>query len=186
MGTRGEARDSEFGEFVVGRWAQLLRTAYLLTGDQHAAEDLVQTSLERTYVAWRRVSTADNPDAYVRRILINTHARRFRRARVEHLAGPTAAGAGIADGGQAREPHQQDQMTLADDRLALLRALGQLPARQRAVVVLRYWEDLSESQVAAVMQCSVGTVKSQAAKGLAKLRQLPALSDLMQNRSGRQ
>jgi RNA polymerase sigma-70 factor (sigma-E family) len=177
MGRRGEARDSEFGEFVVGCWARLLRTAYLLTGEQQAAEDLVQTSLERTYVAWQKVSRADNPDAYVRRILINIHARRFRRSRVEHVAGPTAAG--VVDGGKADQPLQQDQMTLVDDRLALLSALGQLPARQRAVVVLRYWEDLSESQVAAVMQCSTGTVKSQAAKGLAKLRQMPALSDLL-------
>ncbi|MER7790961.1 SigE family RNA polymerase sigma factor [Streptomyces sp. NPDC097640] len=167
MGDKTANRDEEFREFVTTRWPRLLRTAYLLSGDQHTAEDLVQSALVRAYVAWRRVSAADEPDAYVRRILVNEHARRHRRRLKEFLT--------FGPGDLAHQVTDRDRMALADDRAVLRHALAQLPPRQRQAVVLRYWEDLSESQVASTMGCSVGTVKSQAAKGLAKLRAALAL-----------
>ena len=140
MGDRKQARDAEFQGFVVGRWPRLMRTAFLLTGEQHAAEDLVQTTLEQVYVAWRRVGSADEPEAYVRRVMINAHARRHRRKLKEFLAPKD-------DSGLNREvPDSGDPIARADDRGALITALTQLPPRQRQAVVLRYWEDLSESQ----------------------------------------
>ncbi|AGS69242.1 ECF subfamily RNA polymerase sigma-24 subunit [Streptomyces collinus Tu 365] len=156
---------------MTGRWPRLMRTAFLLTGERHAAEDLVQSTLERVYVAWRRVGSADDPEAYVRRVMINAHARRHRRRLKEFLAPRDDAGLvrEVADAG--------DRMAQADDRDALLEALAQLPARQREAVVLRYWEDLTETQTAEAMGCSVGTVKSNAAKGIAKLRALPGLAE---------
>lgn len=173
MGDRKQARDEEFQRFVIGRWPRLMRTAFLLTGEQHAAEDLVQTTLEQVYVAWRRVGAADDPEAYVRRVMINAHARKHRRRLKEFLAPKD-------DSGLTHElPDQGDRIAQADDRSALLTALGQLPPRQREAVVLRYWEDLSESQAAEAMGCSVGAVKSNAAKGIAKLRAIPGLADMV-------
>ncbi|MEU1530325.1 SigE family RNA polymerase sigma factor [Streptomyces fagopyri] len=173
MGDRKQSRDEEFQGFVVGRWPRLLRTAFLLTGEQHAAEDLVQSTLEQVYVAWRRVDTADDPDAYVRRVMINAHARRHRRRLKEFLAPKD-------DSGLTYEvPEGADAMAQADDRSALLKALAQLPPRQREAVVLRYWEDLGEARVAEAMGCSVGAVKSNAAKGIAKLRAVPGLADMV-------
>ncbi|MEY2247637.1 SigE family RNA polymerase sigma factor [Streptomyces sp. SAS_267] len=175
MGDRKQARDAEFRSFVVGRWPRLMRTAFLLTGERHAAEDLVQTTLEQVYVAWRRVGSADEPDAYVRRVMINAHARRHRRKLKEFLAPKD-------DAGLSREvPDSGDPMARADDRGALVTALAQLPPRQRQAVVLRYWEDLSESQAAEAMGCSVGAVKSNASKGIAKLRVLPGLADTVKH-----
>ncbi|MET9844362.1 SigE family RNA polymerase sigma factor [Streptomyces ossamyceticus] len=171
MGDRKQARDEEFQSFLVGRWPRLLRTAFLLTGEQHAAEDLVQTTLEQVYAAWRRVASTDDPDTYVRRVMINAHARRHRRRLKEFLAPRT-------DSDLVPEvPDSGDRIAQADDRGALLTALSQLPPRQREAVVLRYWEDLSESQAAEAMGCSVGSVKSNAAKGLAKLRAIPGLAE---------
>ncbi|MFD5521256.1 SigE family RNA polymerase sigma factor [Streptomyces sp. NPDC127066] len=171
MGDRKQARDEEFQSFVVGRWPRLMRTAFLLTGEQHAAEDLVQTTLEQVYVAWRRVGSADEPEAYVRRVMINAHARKHRRKLKEFLAPKD-------DLGLNREvPDSGDPIARADDRGALITALAQLPPRQRQAVVLRYWEDLSESQAAEAMGCSVGAVKSNTAKGIAKLRVIPGLAD---------
>ncbi|MFG3224246.1 SigE family RNA polymerase sigma factor [Kitasatospora sp. NPDC048194] len=172
MGEQKAGRDEEFRAFAGSAWSRLLRTAYLLAGERHGAEDLVQQTLERTYVAWERVRAAHDPNAYVRRILVNEHARKFRRRLTEYLVPavperPAPAGA---------DP---------DDRAALLTALAALPPRQREAVVLRYWEDLTETQTAAAMGCSVGTVKSQAARGLAKLRAAPALSELTTVGGGR-
>ncbi|AXI79319.1 SigE family RNA polymerase sigma factor [Peterkaempfera bronchialis] len=158
MRAQDTERDEEFHGFVTGRWPRLLRTAYLLAGDRHTAEDLVQSALERAYVAWGRVRRADDPDAYVRRILVNEHARRFRRRPREQLVTAVPDHPG------------RDGFAQLDERAALMHALTSLPPRQRQAVVLRYWEDLSESQTALAMGCSVGTVKSQASKGLAKLR----------------
>ena len=172
MGDRKEARDREFQSFVTGRWPRLLRTAFLLTGEQHAAEDLVQSTLEQVYVAWRRVGAADEPEAYVRRVMINAHARRHRR-KLRELLAPRDDGPGLAH----ETPAPGDLIARADDRQTLLRALAALPPRQRAAVVLRYWEDLTETQTAEAMGCSVGTVKSNAAKGIAKLRAIPELAD---------
>ncbi|NEB80870.1 SigE family RNA polymerase sigma factor [Streptomyces sp. SID14478] len=167
------AADVDFQSFVVGRWARLMRTAFLLTGDQHAAEDLVQSSLERVYTAWRRVASAQDPDAYVRRIMVNMHARRHR-GRFKELVSRR-------DDTSLDVPERGDRMAQALDRGDLMAALVQLPPRQREAVVLRYWEDLSESQVAQAMGCSVGTVKSNAAKGIAKLRAVPGLTDKATN-----
>ncbi|MFG2947600.1 SigE family RNA polymerase sigma factor [Streptomyces adustus] len=173
MGDRKSVRDEEFQAFVTGRWPRLMRTAFLLTGEQHAAEDLVQSTLEKTFVAWRRVGSADDPEAYVRRVMINAHARRHRRKLREFLAPRDDSGLAheIADTG--------DRISQADDRNALLKALVQLPPRQRQAVVLRYWEDLTESQAAEAMGCSVGAVKSNAAKGIAKLRAVPGLAETL-------
>jgi RNA polymerase sigma-70 factor (sigma-E family) len=171
MGDGKQAWDEEFQSFVIGRWPRLMRTAFLLTGEQHAAEDLVQSTLERVYTAWRRVGAADDPEAYVRRVMINAHARKHRRRLREFLAPKD-------DSGLVREVVDTgDRIAQADDRSALLKALAQLPARQREAVVLRYWEDLTETQAAEAMGCSVGTVKSNAAKGIAKLRAIPALAE---------
>ncbi|MBD0837300.1 SigE family RNA polymerase sigma factor [Streptomyces sp. TRM68416] len=171
MGERTRARDEEFQHFVTGRWPRLMRTAFLLTGEQHAAEDLVQSTLEQVYVAWRKVGAADEPDAYVRRVMINAHARKHRRRLKEFLAPKDDSGLvrEVADAG--------DRIAQADDRGVLLTALAQLPPRQREAVVLRYWEDLTEAQAAEAMGCSVGTVKSNAAKGIAKLRAIPGLAE---------
>ncbi|MFF6998253.1 SigE family RNA polymerase sigma factor [Streptomyces sp. NPDC008313] len=178
MGDGKQERDEEFRTFMVGRWPRLMRTAFLLTGERHAAEDLVQSTLERVYTAWRKVSAADDPEAYVRRVMINTHARRHRRRLKEFLAPSN-------DSGLVREEaDSEDGIARADDRGALLDALARLPARQREAVVLRYWEDLTETQTARAMGCSVGTVKSNTAKGIAKLRAVPALTDTV-TRGGR-
>ncbi|MFK0172085.1 SigE family RNA polymerase sigma factor [Streptomyces sp. NPDC090306] len=154
----------DFQAFVIGRWSGLLRTAYLLTGEQQAAEDLVQGCLERTFVAWRKVSQARDPDAYVRRIMVNAHARKYRRGLKEYLSRGDGSGLG------SELPENEDRIGRADDRWDLVAALAQLPVRQREAVVLRYWEDLSETQTAAAMGCSVGTVKSNAARGITRLR----------------
>ncbi|MFJ9866122.1 SigE family RNA polymerase sigma factor [Streptomyces sp. NPDC101165] len=173
MGDGKQARNEEFQSFMIGRWPRLMRTAYLLTGEQHAAEDLVQSTLEQVYVAWRRVGSADDPEAYVRRVMINAHARKHRRRLKEFLAPRD-------DSGLVHEvPDTGDRIAQADDRSTLLKALAQLPARQREAVVLRYWEDLTETQTAEAMGCSVGTVKSNAAKGIAKLRAVPGLAEMV-------
>lgn len=156
---------AEIHDFVQSRWTRLVRTAYLLTGDHGEAEDLVQTTLIKAHAAWHRVRSCENPDAYVRRILVNANAARFRKRRITQLLGATVP--------EARVP---DATRHVDQRDALLRALAKLPARQRAVVVLRYWDDLSEAEVARILGCSIGTVKSQAVKGLAKLRVDPGLN----------
>ncbi|AKJ13508.1 RNA polymerase sigma24 factor [Streptomyces incarnatus] len=171
MGDGKNARNEEFQSFMIGRWPRLMRTAFLLTGEQHAAEDLVQSTLERVYVSWRKVGAADDPEAYVRRVMINLHARKHRRRLKEFLAPKDDSGLvhEIADTG--------DRIAQADDRGALLKALAQLPVRQREAVVLRYWEDLTETQAAEAMGCSVGTVKSNAARGIAKLRAIPGLAE---------
>ncbi|MFG2936029.1 SigE family RNA polymerase sigma factor [Streptomyces sp. NPDC048282] len=161
--------EAQFQEFVRARWSHLVRTAVLLTGDPHHAEDLTQTALAKAYRSWRRVSRADHPEAYVRRILVSCNSDRFRKRRVAESL--TAA--------PPEHPGHDDAVTRADERGTLLAALAQLPPRQRAVVVLRYWEDLSEGEVAEVLGCSPGTVKSQASKGLAKLRTFPGLAQTM-------
>ncbi|WP_371500047.1 SigE family RNA polymerase sigma factor [Kitasatospora sp. NBC_00374] len=164
-GTERAGRDAGFSEFVVARWGALVQTAYLLTGDFHEAEDLVQTTLAKAYPHWRRIDP-DTAASYLRRALVNNNRSRYRRRRVSHLLTPflpdTPAPAVTHDG---------------EDRDLLVAALAGLPERQRAVVVLRYWEDLSLEQVADELGCSIGTVKSQASRALARLRSDPALLD---------
>ncbi|MGW1989918.1 SigE family RNA polymerase sigma factor [Embleya sp. NPDC001921] len=160
--------EDEFRAFVEDRRTALVRTAYLLCGDRDEAEDLAQTTLTKTYTSWARVAEVENPDAYVRRILVNTNLSRVRRRRVTHFltdrmpdrAGPDPTG-GVAE------------------RSVLMAALARLPAGRRAAVVLRYWEDRSESEVAQILGCTVGTVRSQTFKGLAQLRKDPQLADLI-------
>ncbi|MER7983406.1 SigE family RNA polymerase sigma factor [Streptomyces sp. NPDC095817] len=160
-------QDERFHDFVKARWPQLVRTAFLLTGDVHHAEDLTQTALAKAYRSWRRISRADNPDAYVRRMLVSCNSDRFRKRRViESLTAAVPERLG-----------RDESADRLEQRGFLLAGLAQLPPRQRAVVVLRYWEDLSEAEVAEVLGCSTGTVKSQASKGLAKLRMHPGLAD---------
>jgi RNA polymerase sigma-70 factor (sigma-E family) len=155
----------DFSAFASSRWPRLVRLAFGLTGDRWAAEDLAQTTLARAYLAWHRVSRADDPDAYLRRILLNASNRRFRRRRVDERTGdpPELPVDGPAD--------------LVGERATLLAALRQLPPRQRAVIVLRYWEDLTDAQIAATLGCSPGTVRSQLSRALAKLRESPALAE---------
>jgi RNA polymerase sigma-70 factor (sigma-E family) len=155
----------QFEEFMTSRWPGLVRLAFGLTGDRWLAEDLAQTALASAYASWWRVRRADDPDAYVRRILINASKSRFRRHRVAEQPGATAPEVATAD-----------PTASVDDRSALLGALRQLPPRQRAVVVLRYWEDLSDEQAAELLGCSASTVRSQAARALAKLRDSGALA----------
>ncbi|MEV0978027.1 SigE family RNA polymerase sigma factor [Streptomyces sp. NPDC049915] len=166
--------EDRFHDFVSARWSHLVRTAYLLTGDAHHAEDLTQTALAKAYRSWRRVARSDNPEAYVRRMLVSCNSDRFRKRRVaESLtsAPPETAG--------------RDEVGSSDERGALMTALAELPPRQRAVVVMRYWEDLPEAEVAEVLGCSPGTVKSQASKGLAKLRTYPGLMEFAGGAGGR-
>jgi RNA polymerase sigma-70 factor (sigma-E family) len=157
--------EAEFQNFVVARWPRLVRTAYLLTGDRHLAEDLAQTALTRAYQGWHRVRASDSPDAYVHKILVRCNASRFRKRQVPEVLGevPGIAGAG-------------DHAAAITERRALLGALRELPPKQRAIVVLRFWSDLSERETAEVVGCSVGTVKSQTHRALARLRNHPALA----------
>ncbi|MEO6714995.1 MAG: SigE family RNA polymerase sigma factor [Mycobacteriales bacterium] len=151
-----DAARATFDEFVRSRHASLLRYAHVLTGDPHSAADLVQDALERTGLAWSRVSRRDNPEAYVRAAIANRHVSVWRRRRRERLVAKTP------------ESPYADAAVHADDAMWL--ALAVLARKQRAVLVLRYYEDLSEVEIARVLGCSPGTVKSQAAKGLASLR----------------
>ncbi len=160
IGTEDAAASFEY--FVDGSSARLFTMALLLTGRQRVeAEDLLQGVLERAYRRWRRICQNGDPEPYVRQMLVNASVDRWRllRRRPEELL--PAVGAGPAAGDQASE---------IADRDLLLRALALLPAGQRAVLVLRYFNDLSEAQTAATLGCSVGSVKSQASRALARLR----------------
>jgi RNA polymerase sigma-70 factor (sigma-E family) len=148
--------EGEYREFVVSRAASLHRTAYLLCGDWHLADDLVQETFVQTFRHWRRVQRADNQNAYVKRILINEFKRHWPR----YGGLPVRAG---TDHPEVAVPDLSDEVV---NRADLLRALLTLPARQRATVVLRYLEGMSERDTAAVMRCSQGTVKSQTARAL--------------------
>jgi RNA polymerase sigma-70 factor (sigma-E family) len=150
------SRDEDFTRFVAGNATTLLRTAFLLTGDRQAAEDLLQEAFERVYVAWPRVQ---EPFAYTRTTLVRASTNRWRsRARRPELP---LTGYDRAQPDGAEERAEQDRV---------LAALALLPPRQRATVVLRFWNDLTEAATAATLNCSVGTVKSQTARALARLR----------------
>jgi RNA polymerase sigma-70 factor (sigma-E family) len=154
--------DEEFREFMRGRWPAMVRLAYGLTGDLGHAEDVAQAAFARAYASWSRVARTGDPDAYVRRIVINENNSRFRRRRVAEslvYAVPERSG-----------PRAADTADALSDSAALLKALRRLGPRQRAVIVLRFWMDMSEAETAAALHCSVGTVKSQASRALAALR----------------
>jgi RNA polymerase sigma-70 factor (sigma-E family) len=153
----------EFDAFVAARSPALLRTAFLLTGDRHAAEDLLQTALAKSWFAWRRIDGP--PEAYVRRVIATTYATWWRRRwRAEQPTGD------VPDSGAP------DLTGSVDTRDALWRAIATLPRRQRTVVVLRYYEDLSEAEIAVALGISAGTVKSSASRALATLRRDAELS----------
>jgi RNA polymerase sigma-70 factor (sigma-E family) len=159
----------EFTAFARNRTQALLRSAYLLTGDQHLAEDLVQASLARTYLAWRRLDDPANAEAYTRRVMYRLQVSSWRRRRVREAV--------TADLPEPRHPGN-DPTDAADLRIALRAALLRLPPRQRAVLVLRFFEDHTEAEAAELLDVSIGTVKSQAARGLARLRAIaPELAD---------
>jgi RNA polymerase sigma-70 factor (sigma-E family) len=162
MRREAEDLDERFAVFVRGHGDRRLRLAVLLTGDWHAAEDLVQASLVKLYRAWPRLETDADPDAYLRRIVVNTH-RSWRRARWRREK-PVAA---LPDGARAEG--------MADTHatgMLLRQALARLPVQQRAVLVLRYFEDLPEAEIASLLGCSPGSVKTHAHRGLRTLREL--------------
>lgn len=162
---------AEFDEFVRARTPSLIRSAYLLTGDQYLAEDLVQTALARTHRAWRRLYDTGNAEAYTRKVMYNAQVSWWRRHRIiESLPGL------VPEPRRARPDDYAERSTL---RLALRAALLKLTPSQRAVLVLRFFEDRSEAQTAELLGVSVGTVKSQTSKALARLRRVaPELSEL--------
>jgi RNA polymerase sigma-70 factor (sigma-E family) len=163
----------DFAEFVAARARALQRTAWLLTGDWGLAEDLVQTALARTWPRWDRIRRRDSPDIYVRQVIVNTWLTwRRRKWRAEQ------AFATVPDG-----PAGGDHAAETVVRLAVGQALAALTERQRAVVVMRVFDDLPEAAVARILNVTVGTVKSTAAQALAKLRQDPQLASLMDRES---
>ncbi|MDX6242998.1 MAG: hypothetical protein QOE76_721 [Frankiales bacterium] len=150
----------DFDAFVRARSRPLLQAAWLLTGDWQTAEDLLQSALVKVYLAWGRIRRDGNAEAYARRVLVTTYVTGWRRRWRGEV--PTEI---LPDRAAWR-----DEFAASDLRHVVVEALQRLPRRQRAVVVLRYYLDLSEREVAAALGCSEGTVKSQAAKGLAALR----------------
>jgi RNA polymerase sigma-70 factor (sigma-E family) len=163
--TSGDSqRETDFGDYYVSRASAMRSTAFLLCGDWHLAEDLVQTAFTKLYLAWNRIGRHGSLDPYMRQVVLRAfldHRRRpWRRERpTEPAATPDTPGPGDA----------------TEDRVVLLRALSVLPARQRATLVLRFWEDQSVEECAQLLGVSTGTVKSQTARGLDKLRE--ALGD---------
>ena len=150
--------DDGFRRFVVEQRQSLLRTAYLLTGDHGHAEDLVQTALLKTYRHWARVTAKGDATAYVRRVLVTTHTSWRRRLSSTEQVIET-----LPEQAAAAVPDRDEEM---------VRALRELPPRMRAVVVLRYFEDRSEAQTAELLGCSVGAVKTQNSRAMARLREL--------------
>lgn len=169
-------REVGFEAYVGSRQHSLLRTAFLLTGEAQAAEDLLQTALARLYLAWGRVRRDGALDAYVRRIMVNEYTTWWRRAwrRRETIVE-------LVEDRAATDGPDQDELA---ERDAVWRVVGELPPRQRAAVVLRYYEDLSEAETAALLGCSVGTVKSQTSRALSRLRQLMAPDERWTQSSG--
>lgn len=155
-----------FRDYVAGRSAALLRTAYLLTGNRLDAEDLLQTALAKTYLSWGRIREPAAVDAYVRRVMVNSRTSLWRRRRVDEYA--TA---------ELRELPGPDRTAELDLHDALWHALGRLPKRQRAAVVLRYYEDLSGAETAEALGIAVGTVRSTVSRALVRMRDDAGLRD---------
>ena len=159
-----DTEQRQFEDFVRGRSTAHLRTAYLLTGDRGHAEDLLQSVLERVARRWSAIS--ESPDAYVRRSLANAATNRWRRRRPPEVQ--------LNDDLPHAASDATHRLVLRDQ---LVRALLALPARQRAVLVLRFFDDLTEAETAQALGCSVGTVKSQTSRGLERLRSVVAADD---------
>ena len=153
-------QEEDFRRFVIDSRHRLVRTAYVLTGDYARAEDLVQTALVRTYRAWHRIERRDVPEHYARRIVVHLHAAWWRR--IAHRSERPVA--------FVPEVVEADGTEAVDRRDQVWRAVLTLPPRMRAIIVLRFLEDLKETETAEVLGCSVGTVKSQTSRALAKLR----------------
>jgi RNA polymerase sigma-70 factor (sigma-E family) len=155
--------NDEFERYAQARQHHLYRTAYLLCGDRDRAQDLVQTTLVALLRSWRRARLAENPDAYAKKALVRAflaEQRKLRReASLRHLV-------------EDREPDPAAAPDHADLRLVIMQALATLPPKPRAMVIMRYWEDLSVDQTAELLGCSEGNVKSQCARALTKLRSL--------------
>ena len=158
MGTQD--KDAEFSAYMAARQPSLLRTAYLLTGDPHTAEDLVQTTMAKLYLSWDKVQRRERVDGYARRILVNEHNSLWRRAWRRREVPMDV----VPDHQPSPAPPDQ----AGND--ALWKFVQGLPPKQRAVIVLRYYEELSEAETADVLGVSVGTVKSQASRALASMR----------------
>ena len=161
---RSAGVDAEFAEFVAARSGQLYRSAYLLTTSSHAAEDLLQTALAKSYVGWRRVRHADDPVAYVHGVLIKSFLSERRRRSSTELP--------VADA-----PEPAGTWTDPTERVALMAALSQLAPLDRAVVVLRFWEDRSVAQTATDLDLSEAAVKNRSLRALRTLRELLAETD---------
>jgi RNA polymerase sigma-70 factor (sigma-E family) len=160
-------RHDDFREFVLARQQALMRTAYLLTGDAHLAEDLLQSVLIKVARQWSKLAGGGNPEAYTRKALLNQYISWKRRPR------PEVPSADLPERGASHDD-------AALQRIVLRQALAKLTPKQRAVIVLRFWEDLTEAQTAEALSCSPGTVKSQAHHALARLRALaPELAYLL-------
>jgi len=164
-----DAQPEGFAQFVEGRQRALQRTAWLLTGDWALAEDLVQTALVRSWPRWERIRRRDDPEIYVRRAMVNSWASWRRRRWWGEQASET-----LPD-----SPAAGDLAAEATVRVTVQSALRSLTARQRAVLVLRVFDDLPEAQVAQVLNCAVGTVKATLAHAMARLREDPRLAGLM-------
>lgn len=155
-----------FSRFMADRYEPLVRTAYLLTADRGHAEDLAQASLLRTFLAWDRLRDTANAETYTRTVMARLAIRWGRRRWRGERATVSIDAAPVADGGER-----------VDDADLAMRCLAALPAPQRAVLVLRYFEQRSEAEIAAILRCSPGTVKSRAARALAALRASGLLDD---------
>jgi len=165
--------EEDFTAFVTERAHALLKAAYALTGDQHAAQDLVQSAFAKAFLKWRKIS--DSPEPYVRRIIYHDFVSMWRN----HRRKPEVI--------VAEPPDRSDDGELEDDaaiRLLMREALAALPPRQRAVIVLRYFEDFSVEETAAILACGKGTVASQASRALAKLREAVSHLDGVEDLTG--
>lgn len=166
------AGDSGFEEFVAARGHALVRVAYLLTGDHALAEDLVQSAFAKAYVHWSRIATMDSPEAYVRRVIVNQHVSWWRRRRDREEPRAVLPETALLD---VTELHASQSLVRA--------AIRSLPVRQRAAVVLRYFEGLSDPEIATALGCSASTVRSQISRALASIRSSGVLHDLIDNGS---
>ncbi len=157
--SRASDDDAAFRDYVLARGTALLRMAVMLTGNQADAEDLVQAALANTFLAWDKINDRAALDAYVRRAMVNTHISWWRRRRLEEFPTDQLPDQAVAD--HARE---------SDMAEVVRRALDRLPERMRAAVMLRYFEDMTEPEIAALLGVSLGTVKSTVSRAVARLR----------------
>lgn len=162
---KATAEPDGFREYVTAKQSGLLAAAYVLTGSRPTAEDLVQTALAKVWPRWEKIAAAGDPDAYVRKALLNTFLSLRGRKQYHEIPIDVAA-----QPGQPEDTRSKTALAQVVDRSVVLQLVRTLPRRQRAVIVLRYYSDLSEAEIAEALGCSQGTVKSQHSKALATLR----------------